>query len=115
MGCGRYGGLGRRTTRRFEGAGPNMAASRGPKATGSGIIKGERAQKGSQGRTGSVPLVLERPAGDAVAVHVAIGVTMVEQGFPKIATRQAAWFKKPPVNCGVAAARWDRSRSDGCR
>ena len=70
MGCGRYGGLGRSITRRFDGAGPNTAASRGPKAAGLGIVKGERALEGTQVRTGPAPLVLKGIAGDAIAVTV---------------------------------------------
>ena len=69
-GCGRYGGLGRSITGRFEGAGLNTAASRGPKAAGSGIAKGERAQEGSQGRTGPASSVFKGVVGDAVVVTV---------------------------------------------
>jgi len=56
MGCGRYGGLGRGTTRRIEGAGANTRASNTAARSSAGVGIGGAGMgvllQGSHGRTG---------------------------------------------------------------
>jgi len=52
--CGRYGGLGLSSTGRFEGTGPNTAASRGSKGSGIRHRQDEGFLDSSQGRIGPV-------------------------------------------------------------